>query len=502
MAVIPPSEAAIPELYWMAVAACCFAFFMAFGIGANDVGNCFATSVAAKSLTLFWAVVIATIFEFGGALLLGASVTTTIRKKLLKAEYYDDTPEVLAFGMLVALVNASFWLFIATAFEMPVSTTHTIVAAIVGFSVATHGFESIDWANCSKVFVSWVAAPLVTGIFGFLFFFIIRTFVLKSDKPFDRAAMTFPITIFVALAINMFFIINKGFDKRLGGIDLGVQLGIAFGIAFAVAIIFQFGVTGILKKRSITVHEQQKAEEEKRAGDEEGLEKGLEKEAEKGMWKKFAEATWERDLERESLEFDQAAADIWDRSEKYDEKTEVMYSYLQVFTACCLSFAHGANDVANAIAPLAAILAIYENGMIEDKSPVPKWVLAMGGVGIVVGLFLYGYKVMKSLGYRLVKLSPSRGFCIELSTSLVVVTASYVGIPVSTTQSTIGGTLGVGFVEGKEQVQWGYMMKVFFGWVVTFFVTCLSSAAIMSFCYYSPSSGMFDNIEVPVVIEE
>lgn len=197
------------------------------------------------------------------------------------------------------------------------------------------------------------------------------------------------------------------------------------------------------------------------------------------------------------MEFDSGAADIWESSEQYDEKTEILYSYLQVFTACCLSFAHGANDVANAIAPICAVLAIYENGKIENKSAVPREVLALGGFGIVVGLFLYGYKVIKSLGYRLVKMSPSRGFCIELSTSLVVVTASYIGIPVSTTQSTIGGTIGVGAVEGIGQVQWPFMLKVFFGWVVTFFVTCISSAGIMAFAYYSPSP---ENYAIPLNI--
>jgi phosphate/sulfate permease len=209
------------------------------------------------------------------------------------------------------------------------------------------------------------------------------------------------------------------------------------------------------------------------------------------LCKDFADKTWNRDLETEAMAMDDGAADIWDKAEVYDAKSEVLYSYLQVFTACALSFAHGSNDVANAIAPICAILAIYETGALSSKAPVPRWVLVMGAFGIVVGLALFGYKVIISIGFRLTKLSPSRGFAIQLSTSFVVVLASYLGIPVSTTQSTIGGTIGVGAVEGVGGVQWMFMLNVFLGWVGSFFITCLSSAGIMAFCYYSPSSGAF-----------
>jgi len=211
--------------------------------------------------------------------------------------------------------------------------------------------------------------------------------------------------------------------------------------------------------------------------------------------KELADATYNRDLEGEALDMDEDAADIWDKAEVYDAKAEILYSYLQVFTACCLSFAHGSNDVANAVAPICAVLAIYDTGVLSSKAPVPSWILVMGAFGIVVGLALFGYKVIISIGYRLTKLSPSRGFCIQLSTCLVVVTASYLGIPVSTTQSTIGGTIGVGAVEGVGGVQWYFMGTVFFGWVASFFITALTSAGIMAFCYYSPSNELYYNWE-------
>jgi len=512
MALIPsPDDAEFPEIYWMAVTACIFGFFMSFGIGANDVGNCFATTVAAKSLTLIQAVGVAAVFEFAGAALLGASVTKTIRSGILDMDAYEGQQEVLAFGMLVALVNASFWLILATAYGLPVSTTHTIIAAIVGFSLAANGFDSIMWGSCAKIFISWVAAPAVTAVIGYLMFFLIRTFVLKSENPFQRSALTYSITIFVTLTINIFFVMHKGLKKIK--IATGVKLAISFGAAFVIAVIFQFAVVDWLKARIIRLADEdelEKTEKENRVqnsaesghdesqdlmADEVEIEKKVTKGAMvKTFFKKVADATYNRDLEVEALADDEDAAEMWDKAELYDKKSEALYSYLQVFTACALSFAHGSNDVANAVAPICAVLAIYDTGVLTAKAPVPQWVLVMGAFGIVIGLAMFGYKVIISIGYRLTKLSPSKGFCIQLSTTLVVVTASYIGLPVSTTQSTIGGTIGVGAVEGADKVQWWFMLKVFFGWVATFFVTCLSSAGIMAFSYYSPSAGNFDSI--------
>jgi len=499
MALIPPpEESPVPELYWMAVAATVFGFFMAFGIGANDVGNCFATTVAAKSLTLMQAVGVAAIFEFAGAALLGASVTKTIRSNILDMDVYDGKQDVLAFGMLVALVNASFWLILATAYGLPVSTTHTIIAAIIGFSIAAEGWSSIMWLSCSKIFISWIVAPAITGFIGYVLFFLVRTFVLKSGEPFNRAATSYSLTIFVTLTINIFFVMHKGL-KRMK-LDTGLKLAVSFGAAFAMALFFQVFVVGWLKKRIVRTEEERKDAE---GGDPEAAKtkKGEEEVDELGISarmvrfaKKISDATVNRDLESEALAMDEDAADIWDKAEVYDEKSEVLYSYLQVFTACALSFAHGSNDVANAVAPICAILAIYETGTLKSKAEVPQWVLVMGAIGIVIGLALFGYKVIISIGYRLTKLSPSRGFSIQLSTCLVVVTASYLGIPVSTTQSTIGGTIGVGAVEGLGGVQWMFMLNVFLGWVGSFFITSLSSAAIMAFCYYSPSADKFSGI--------
>jgi len=526
MSLIPtPDEAAMPDLYWMAIAAAVFGFFMAFGIGANDVGNCFATTVAAKSLTLIQAVFVAAIFEFLGAALLGASVTKTIRSGILDMDMYEGEQEVLAFGMLVALVNASFWLILATAYGLPVSTTHTIIAAIIGFSLAAKGWDSVKWVSCSKIFISWVVAPAITGLIGFLLFLVVKKGVLKSEHPFNRAAMSYSLVIFGTLSINIFFVMHKGLKKLK--LDTWLKLVISFGVAAFIAIVFQFFIVGWLKARIIRSEQEYEAATEtneaaalEEGSDEDDLKKNKDEKINsdtsistpdeessdaptttektstkiRKFLKNIADRTYNRDLETEAMSMDDDAADIWGKAEVYDAKSEVLYSYLQVFTACALSFAHGSNDVANAVAPICAVLAIYESGALSAKAPVPRWVLVMGAFGIIIGLALFGYKVIISIGYRLTKLSPSRGFAIQLSTSFVVVIASYLGIPVSTTQSTIGGTIGVGVVEGVGGVQWMFMMNVFLGWVGTFFITCITSAGIMAFCYYSPSSGAFSSM--------
>lgn len=200
----------------------------------------------------------------------------------------------------------------------------------------------------------------------------------------------------------------------------------------------------------------------------------------------FGESTYKQDLHTQSMNENARASKIWDEGEEYDPDAEHLFNFIQVFTACLNSFAHGANDVANSIAPLSAVLYIYQNGTFEEKTGVQKWLLAFGGVGIVIGLLLYGYKVMKSLGYKLTKLSPSRGASAELAASLTVVTASFLAIPVSSTQCIVGAISGVGLVNGPQNVQWFFLLRVMLGWAVMFFVAVILSAGVFSFAAYSP----------------
>ena len=409
------------------------------------------------------------IFEFLGALLLGASVTKTIRSGILDMEVYADKQDVLAFGMLVALVNASFWLILATVYGLPVSATHTVVAAIIGFSIAVEGFSSVMWMACGRIFISWIAAPALTGVVGFLMFWSVKRGVLESEKPFDRALASYSIVLLyvccpttvlfvvvvvvfriththnlqrhfshqnqtlpscfflfffrnrqstepnkqknsVTLFIGLFFVLAKGATNM--EMSTGYKALIAFGASAVIAIVFQLFLVRLMKKRIIQLEEQQEEavaakslkdteRTEVSPSDEASVELDVDATVKTTKLRAFltllADKTYNRDLEAEARAMDDDAAEINDDAVVYDAKSEILYSYLQVFTSCVLSFAHGSNDVANAIAPICAILAIYETGALTTNAGVPKWVLVMGAFGMVIGLALLGYVFYSSL---------------------------------------------------------------------------------------------------------
>ena len=517
---------ALPDFLWMCIVGGFFGFVYAFGIGANDVANAFASTVAAKSLTLKQAVIVASIFEFCGAYFLGASVTSTIRSKIFSTKLYADIPEIVMLGMMTSLIVAAFMLLTATHFALPVSTTHTIVGCIMGFSICAKGFDSIDWQVAKQIFISWVASPLVSGAVSFVLFGCVKYGILQSEFAFDRAVLTFPIVLTVGIGIDLFYILYKGLNNKskTSNLELKKVLPIAFGIGAFCGLVWLVILGPIVKKRILAQIAKEEAEAEvaevapvdvedglpekateepSKAVDNVGVdtdvtdtEKSVEVETEdvapetsvrKSLAQKIKDATYGQDLKSQSMHESKGAKRLWDNAEMYDPHAEALFSYIQVFTACLNSFAHGANDVANAIAPISAIVFIYQTGELESKSPVQKWVLAYGGVGIVVGLALYGYKVMKSLGFKVTPLSPSRGACAELAASLFVVTASFLGIPVSSTQAIVGGVAGVGLVNGRKSLQWLFLLRVCIGWVVVFFSAVILSAGLFSFVAFSPT---------------
>lgn len=533
------------QYFWMTIAAGIFGFFMAFGIGANDVANAFATSVSAKSITLKQAVLIASVCEFLGAMLLGASVTSTIKGKILDTSLYEDEPGTLMYGMLCALVSASFILAVANYLALPVSTTHTIIGSVVGFSLAAKGWRSIAWTEVSKVFISWVAAPVITGIFAVIFFWLTRYFVLRSDEPYARSIKLYPFIIFCAIGLDLFMVFYKAGKNNAQIKEWGIKFMVpcAFAVSLFLAVVFQFFASPYLQRRveaKVKAVEDAKAEEEaaknknwagiedmdehtgnpavkgaierteRKASDGFEEEDGKNPAAEKkslsasqrlrskagkslsASMTRIGKATINRDIEAQAFEASAKAKEMWEAGEDFDLHAEEMFSYLQVLTACLLSFAHGANDVANAIGPIAAVIAIYNTGSVSSKNAVPKWILVLGAVGIVFGLLIYGYRLMISLGYKITKMSASRGFCIELSASTVVVVASFLGIPVSTTQCQVGGTIGVGFLGGSKNLNPLFILKVLLGWVGTFLAVTIINAGVFAFAFYAPSAPGFE----------
>jgi PiT family inorganic phosphate transporter len=350
------------QFVYIALAAV-FGIFMAWGIGANDVANAMATSVGSKALTIKQAILVAAIFEFLGAVLAGGEVTSTIRKGIVDADLLTGSPELLVYGMLASLLSAGTWLFIASKNGWPVSTTHSIVGAIVGFAAAGIGVDAVQWGKVATIVMSWIASPLTAGFIAYLIYQSVQRLILRQDDPLAMAKRYVPVYMFFAAFTITLVTILKGL-KHVGlNIDLAESYMLATAIAVAIAIIGSISIRRI--------QPDPKAEKS-----------------------------------------------------QHFYTVERVFGVLMVITACGMAFAHGSNDVANAIGPLAAVVSIAQSGQIAAKSALPIWVLALGGGGIVIGLATYGRHVIATVGKKITQLTPSRGFAAELEAATTIVIAS------------------------------------------------------------------------------
>jgi len=388
------------------VLAVIFGLFMAWGIGANDVANAMATSVGSKAITIKQAILIAAVFEFAGAVLAGGQVTSTIRKGIIDVSGLGATPEILVMGMLAALLAAGTWLLIASNRGWPVSTTHSIVGSIVGFAIVGIGIDAVQWGKVGTIVMSWVTSPLLAAILSFLIFRSVQKLILETDAPLDNAKKYVPFYIFfVGFIIAMVTIV-----KGLKHVGLDVKGMDAIYIAVAAGVVVM-----LLGKFLIS-----------------------------------------------RLQFEAS-----DNINFHYANVEKIFSVLMLLTACAMAFAHGSNDVANAIGPLAAVASIVDSGELSQKSALPLWILFVGGVGIVLGLAMYGRKVIATVGTKITELTPSRGFCCEVSAATTVVLASGIGMPISTTHTLVGAVLGVGMARGISALNLGVIRSIFMSWVIT-----------------------------------
>jgi len=395
---------------------------MAWGIGANDVANAMGTSVGSKVLNLRQALLVASIFEVAGALLAGQHVTNTIRGQIIDVNLLRGHPELLVYGMLASLLAAGTWLLIATYYSMPVSTTHSIVGAIIGFGVVELGVNTIYWHKTFDIGLSWVLTPFISGVIAFILFSIAQRLIFSADDPFRKAKRYVPCYIFFVAVVISLVTCVKGIRR----FPITDSIMIAFGIAAVVTLI------GIMILRRIQI--------------------------EPGSKRKLQFVYVER-----------------------------IFGVLMIFTACSMAFAHGSNDVANAIGPLAAVISIVgSHGSVTAHTPVPFWVLCVGAFGIVVGLGMYGYKVIATIGGQITHLTPSRGFAAESATATTVIIASGLGLPVSTTQTLVGAVLGVGFARGITALNLRVIRNIFFSWVIT-----LPAGALFSVIYYNIIKAIF-----------
>lgn len=495
------------DYLWLVIVGGIGAFWAAFGIGANDAANAFASSVGSKALSLGQAVIIASIFEFGGSVLIGSQVTDTIRKKIIDVNEFKETPELLMLGMLAVVISVAVWLILASYLELPVSTTNSTVAGVIGVGLVHGGFDSIVWYEYDSkkeflskfkgvvpIFASWIISPILAALIGAGLYWVSRKFVMRHRNSLKRSYLFFPVLVSITIAVNIYFIIYKGFKRTIDGEKLADKLGdgnislIAWVSGIVVGAVVYLVFVKWLKK----YHENwdQNNTNEEQNGEHEQVVDVPNRRCNNGLMKRvqsFYKKLFSKDLHNPVLEANLDVQAIHDNAEKFNEKTEHTFSFIQVFTACADSFSHGANDVANSIGPFAAIWSIYDTMGVSSKADVPIWILCLGGAGIVVGLTLYGANLIKALGIKLSKITPSRGYSIELSSSIVVIIASIYGIPVSTTHCQVGATTGVALLDGKKGINKMVLARVVFGMVSTMIFVASLSGAIYSFGAYSPN---------------
>jgi len=399
--------------------AAAFGLFMAWGIGANDVANAMGTSVGSRALTLKQAILVAAVFEFAGAILAGGQVTTTIRKGIIDPGLLADSPELLVYGMLASLAAAGIWLLVASFFGWPVSTTHSIVGAIVGFAAAGIGIAAVQWGKVGSIVASWVISPLMAGLIAFALFRSVQILIFDAVDPFRNAKRYVPLYIFLVGFIIALVTLLKGLKHV--GLEVSSLHSFLLAVVFGIAVM----VVGSALIRRI--------------------------QRDPGLDRDFHFANVER-----------------------------VFSVLMVFTACAMAFAHGSNDVANAIGPVAAVVGVVQSGgEVMQRSPLGPWILLVGGAGIVVGLATYGYRVMAMVGGRITELTPSRGFAATLSAAATVVVASGTGLPISTTHTLVGAVLGVGVARGIAAINLRIVRSILVSWVVT-----LPAGALLSMIFF------------------
>ena len=392
---------------YLLISGCIFGFFMAWGIGANDVANAMGTSVGARALTLAQAILVACIFEFAGAYLAGGEVTSTIRKGIIDPGLLEGTPDLLVFGMMASLLAAGTWLLIASSRGWPVSTTHSIVGAIVGFAAVGISVDAVSWSKVTSIVSSWVVSPLMAGTISFLIFRSVQALILNTENPFDNAKRYVPGYMFLVGFVISMVTLLKGLKH------IGLTLSFSQSLTYSIFIGIGIALIGTYFLRKVENTSQTKGDV------------------------------------------------VFDGVEK-------VFAILMVFTACAMAFAHGSNDVANAVGPLAAIASVVQSGgEIAAKSSMPWWILLLGGAGIVAGLATLGYKVIETVGRNITELTPSRGFAAELAAATTVVLASGTGLPISTTHTLVGAVLGVGLARGISAIDLSVVGRIIISWVVT-----------------------------------
>ena len=400
--------------------ACLFGLFMTWGVGANDLANVMSTSIGSKAITVRQAIILAIIFEFAGAYLGGIQVSDTIRHGIINMDVFNNHPQDFINGMLAVLLAGSSWMFLASYMGLPVSITHTIVGAIVGFGAIKLGISAIEWNHVKIIAISWISSPMIAGILSYFLFMSIQSLIFSKRYPFGYAKRYAPVYLFIiGIAISLVSV-SRGLKHY------GLSLTFVDSLALATTIGLLMTLMGGLLIRRIQ-------------------------------------------LPRNAT-----------RHEAF-EKVEKIFSVLMLFTAAAMIFAHGSNDVAIAVGPIAAVIALVQaNGNLLAAQPIPYWSIFLGASGVILGLLTYGRNVISTVGAGITTLTPSRAFAATISAAFTVVIATGTGIPVSATQTLVGGVLGVGLARGIGALNLVVIRNIFMSWIIT-----IPAGALFTIVWYT-----------------
>uniref|UniRef100_A0A8C2JX47 Phosphate transporter n=1 Tax=Cyprinus carpio TaxID=7962 RepID=A0A8C2JX47_CYPCA len=557
------SQTDMSGVLWLLVLGFVIAFILAFSVGANDVANSFGTAVGSGVVTMRQACILATIFETVGAILLGAKVSETIRSGIIDVHMYNGSEAVLMAGSISAMFGSAVWQLVASFLKLPISGTHCIVGATIGFSMVARGHQGVKWLELLRIVASWFLSPLLSGIMSAILFYFIRKFILNKEDPVPNGLRALPVFYAVTMGINLFSIMFTGapmlgFDRLPWWGTLLISLGCALLTALVVWFIVcprlkkkikgkylhnvMFGIfagiavpdlngsqfhtvhkdSGIYKDLLHKLHLAKVGECMGETGDKpirrnnsytsytmaiygihgslkdgEGSRTGLDGEKRRSRYDSYNSyftAVTDGEVAAADGGLTVEMGDETVRRDSLEEETDeleidkpevaTLFQFLQILTACFGSFAHGGNDVSNAIGPLVALWLIYESASVAPSAPTPIWLLLYGGVGICTGLWIWGRRVIQTMGKDLTPITPSSGFSIELASAVTVVVASNIGLPVSTTHCKVGSVVSVGWLRSRKAVDWHLFRNIFIAWFVTVPISGLISAAIMALFYY------------------
>ncbi|KAK6109433.1 Phosphate transporter family protein [Brugia pahangi] len=497
------------DVLWALIMGIILAFVLGFAMGANDVANAFGTSVGSKVLTLRQAYILAVIFETLGALLIGYNVTDTVRKGVIDLTLYEKQPKEIFVGQIAILGGCSLWLLIATLARLPVSSTHSITGATVGFGLMTRGIIGIQWRKIIHIVASWFMSPILSGVVSAILYIILDHSVLRRKNPFRCGLRALPIFYWLCIAFNVFTVSYQGSKLlHLSKLPMWICALVSVGCATIGAIVIHFFLSPKLKiwiNNSLSNSSREREdsfEVQTISGATESQDNILHQKCQtskvetvSGLSVNEGNKTVDCEAKKNGKEI--LRSQLTDNTMKFirwilpvdnritDDRTMKIFSSIQAFTACFAGFAHGANDVGNAIAPLTALISIYSNLDVRQRNETPIYVLLYGVLAICVGLVVLGHRVIRTIGTDMSTINAASGFTIEFGAAVTSLTASKLGLPISTTHSLVGSVIFVGMIRARKGVQWSIFRNIALSWILTLPISGLITMGLMLILKFS-----------------